>query len=67
MIFVMRSSKITLVADVASVFSKAFLTISFVMQQLHVSLIKNSSSEFHVANVTDMRLFHVRFNMTCSG
>lgn len=55
----MSFPQITFVADVTSVFTKSLLAISSVVQQLHVALIEDPSTELHIADAADMRLLHV--------
>lgn len=64
MIFEVSLAQITFAADLASVFSEALLSISFIVQQLHVPLVQNSPSELHVTNAATVDLFHMRFNVT---
>lgn len=66
MVLKMGPAEVTLVAQLASVLSETFLSVSFVVQQLHVPLVKNSPPELYVADVADVRLFHVRLDVTRS-
>lgn len=63
----MSFTQVAFVANLASVLGEAFHPVSFVVQQLHVALVKNSSAELHVTNITDVSLLHVRLNVTGSS
>lgn len=67
MSLVMCLTQVTFVANVAGVLSEAFLSVSFVVKKFHVTLVKNSPPELHVAHTADVSLFHVRFNVTRSS
>lgn len=67
MILEMSSPQVTFLAELAGIFSKTFLSISFIVEKFHVTLVEDSPSELDIANPTDMSLLHVRFNMTCSS
>lgn len=66
-IFVMSFPQVALLAEPASIFSETFLSIIFVVERFHVTLIEDSPPELNVADAAHMCLLHVRFYVTSSS
>lgn len=59
-----RLPEIAFVADFAGIFCKALLSIGFVVNELHVTLVKDAPPELDIANAANVDLIHMTLDMT---
>lgn len=62
-----RLPEIAFVTNFAGILCKTLLTIGFVVNELHVALVENSTPELDIANVASVDLIHMAFDMTGAG